>query len=117
MNTKLKVLNCNVNIYFNRTCLDQNLIPKYAQIKIRSHNKTITRQTETQAAKLRMKNEIKFLYSKKQHLNKTLCKLHLENAKQWGQLWNIIHNNITEKVEMRMRAKYTNLNNKDIYKM
>jgi hypothetical protein len=88
------------------------LIPKYAQVRIRSHNKTITRQTETQAAKLRIKNEIKFLYSKKQHLNKTLYKLHLENAKQWRQLWNTIHNNITEKAEMRMRIKYTNLNNK-----
>jgi hypothetical protein len=61
MNTKLKVLNCNVNIYFNRTCLDLNLIPKYAQVRIRSHNKTITRLTETQAAKLRIRNETLFV--------------------------------------------------------
>jgi hypothetical protein len=35
MNTKRKLLNCNANIYFNRTCLEQNLTPKYAQIHIK----------------------------------------------------------------------------------
>jgi hypothetical protein len=35
MNTKLKLLNCNANIYiyFNKKCLEQNLTPKYAQTK------------------------------------------------------------------------------------
>jgi hypothetical protein len=40
MNIKLKLLNCNANIYFNKTCLELGIIPKYAQtkIKINSHN-------------------------------------------------------------------------------
>jgi hypothetical protein len=35
MNTKLKLLNCNANIYFNRKCLEFSLTPKYAQTKIK----------------------------------------------------------------------------------
>jgi hypothetical protein len=37
MNTKLKVLNCNANIYSNKIHLEQNLSRKFAQI-----NKKIT---------------------------------------------------------------------------
>ena len=33
-NMKAKVQRCYSNIYFNRLCLKQDLIPKYAQIKI-----------------------------------------------------------------------------------
>jgi hypothetical protein len=33
-NTKLRILNCNANIYFNRTYLEENLKPKYANINI-----------------------------------------------------------------------------------
>jgi hypothetical protein len=32
MNTKNKLLNCNASIYFNRTCLEQNLTPKYSNL-------------------------------------------------------------------------------------
>ena len=31
-NLKLKVLNCNANIYFNKLCLNKNIIPTYAKI-------------------------------------------------------------------------------------
>jgi hypothetical protein len=41
MNMKIKLLNSNANIYFNRTCLKQNLTPQYAQIKLHSHNITL----------------------------------------------------------------------------
>jgi hypothetical protein len=68
MNTKLKLLNCNANIYFNRTCLDLNLTPKYAQTRINSHNKTCAKHLEGKVHKLCLKNEIKFLYTKKQNL-------------------------------------------------
>jgi hypothetical protein len=33
MNTKLKLLNCNANLYFNKKCLSENIIPKFAIIK------------------------------------------------------------------------------------
>jgi hypothetical protein len=69
MNSKLKLLNCNANIHFNRTCLERNLTPKYAHIKINSHYKTIINHTETQTRKIRLRNEIKFLYATKQGLS------------------------------------------------
>jgi hypothetical protein len=57
MNVKLKSLNCNENICFDRACIEQNT-PKRAQIKVDSRN-SITYGTE--------KYEL-------------LCIMHLENA-------------------------------------
>jgi hypothetical protein len=34
VNCKRKLLHCNANISFNKTCLKQRLVPKYACIKI-----------------------------------------------------------------------------------
>jgi predicted nucleic acid-binding Zn-ribbon protein len=67
---------------------------------------------EMKAAQLRIKNEIKFLYVKKQHLNKSLFALHLENAKKWGNLWDLIHRNLLDKIEDKVSAKYRNINKK-----
>jgi adenylate cyclase class IV len=75
MNTKLKLLNCKANIYFNRTCLHLNLTPKYAQTRINSHNKTFVIYLEDKIHKLLLQNEIKFLYTKKQNLNRSLYPL------------------------------------------
>jgi nitric oxide reductase activation protein len=98
MNTGLKLLNCNANIYFNKKCLEQNLTPKYAQTKIKVylHNKTRYIKTINKFQKIHLKNEIKFWYIKK-HLNKILYELRLENALKWNNLWNMIHSNIEMK--------------------
>jgi hypothetical protein len=32
-NLKMKIINCNVNTYFNRQCLNKKIIPNYARIK------------------------------------------------------------------------------------
>jgi hypothetical protein len=50
---------------------------------------------EPKFTKIRIKNEIKFWYIKIQTLNKALYTLHLQNANDWGSLWNIINQNIT----------------------
>jgi hypothetical protein len=63
LNTKLQLLNCNANIYFNKTCLEQNLEPKYTKVKIHSHSKAVTKRMKAQVQKLRIKNEIKFIYA------------------------------------------------------
>jgi hypothetical protein len=90
------ILCCNANIYFNKTCLKQNITPKYAQIHIKTANTLeAAKHTETQTRTLRVKNEIKFLYKKKQHLNKQLYDLHIQNANEWGNIWNIITNETT----------------------
>jgi hypothetical protein len=45
------------------------IIQKYAQINLAAYN-IAGKKTKTQAQKLRIKNEIKYLYRKKDHLNK-----------------------------------------------
>jgi hypothetical protein len=86
MNTKLKLLNCNANIYFNKTCLDLNLTPKYAQTKIKTHNKILRKHIEDKMHILRIKTEIKFWYTRKGNFNKILYQLHIQNVKQWGNM-------------------------------
>jgi len=66
-NQKLKLLVCSANIYFNKQCLVQNLIPAYAKVKVAATSpaaKFTTRKTHT----LRIKDEIRFLYKKKAQL-------------------------------------------------
>jgi hypothetical protein len=114
MNTKLKLLNCNANIYFNRKCLELNLTTIYAQIKLKMnpHNKIVNKKMIDKFQRTRIKNEIKFWYTKKQHLNKVLYNLPLLNGHIWKNLWNIIYQNIKTKIEQKMKTKYDTINNK-----
>lgn len=76
-NVKHKLLNTNQNIKFNKTCLDLQIIPKYVQIKIK--NKSFAAQkTKSVAEIFWIKQEIKFLYRKKNLLNSLLYMKHLE---------------------------------------
>jgi hypothetical protein len=84
MNSKRKLLHCKANINVNRKCLRMKLIPKYAQIKI-PINIEAAKKTLSQARALRIKNEIKFLYKKKQNLNIQLYHIHVHNANIWQQ--------------------------------
>jgi hypothetical protein len=58
-------------------CLEQNLTSKCAQ---NSHNKFMAKYVEEKIHKIRIKREIKFWYTKKQNLNKTLYNLHIKNT-------------------------------------
>jgi len=46
-----------------------------------------------------MKEEIKFLYAKKQHLNQQLLHTHFHLANQWQNSWPYIQISIEEKLE------------------
>jgi len=110
---KLKVLNCNANIYFNKQCLNKNIIPTYAKIKINIKNSsTAATKTKEKAQKMRLKEEIKFLYKKKEHLNGTLYKSNLEAAHEWGNVWPLIQEHLNYKINIIMDKKYKTLNNK-----
>ena len=61
------------NIYFNRQCLKQNLTPNYTKIKIPNVSPASI-LTKHKIVKLRIKDEIKFLYMKKEKLNNALYK-------------------------------------------
>jgi hypothetical protein len=78
------------------------LIPKYEQIKIPINNEAaekILSQTRT----LRIKNEITFLYKKKQSLNIQLYHIHIHYANIWQQTWKNIEQSINQKLQVEMK--------------
>ena len=79
-NLRIEVLKFCANIYFNRQCLKQGIVPKYAKIKIAytSPASIVTQKTT------RVTDYIKCLYKKKDMLNKSLYKVHLQAALERG---------------------------------
>jgi hypothetical protein len=61
---------------------------------------------------LRIKDEIKFLHAKKQHLNHQIYHLYLSLAKTWNNTWPYIQRTIEEKLQKETQSKYKNLDNK-----
>lgn len=70
------------------------------------------RNTKETAQCMCIKNELKFLYKKKQNINKELYRAHLHNAYTWNSIWEIIKEKINDKLEPLMRKKYENINKK-----
>jgi hypothetical protein len=69
------------------------------------------------ATKIRITQEVKFLYKKKQILNEELYDLHLACANDWQELWPQILNNIDNKLQNQIQLTYNMLNKKlDILK-
>ena len=78
-NLSTKVMKRCVNIYFNRQCPIKKLIPNYAKIKIpciSPEKETIQRKVQT----VRLKEEMKFLYTNKEKVNNELYRIHLKAA-------------------------------------
>jgi len=110
-NLRQKLLQCNANIFFNKQCLIHKVTPTYAKIHIPyTSPASITSQRKTQL--LRIKEEIRFLYKKKEHLNKELYKAHLQAATEWGSLWHIIQNSIADSSRTPMDRKYKTMKQK-----
>jgi hypothetical protein len=82
-NIKKKLVNCNANIYFNRQCYEKRLVPNYAKIKI-PINFPDAKFTQRKTQNSRTKDEIKYIYTKKQQLNHRLYYLYLSLANTWG---------------------------------
>ena len=91
-------------------------MPKYAEIKIKNSSKT-AKKVKIQAQKLWLKNEIKYLYEKKEKLNKILYKSHLEmlNNNNTINLYNI-YTYIEEKLKITA-IKINNKHNKKYNKL
>ena len=111
INTKRKLLTTNAHIWFNRTCQNKNITPRYANLKLKGSNNA-TKLTQKQLIKIRINNELKFLYIKKQNINNQLYKSHLENAQYWQTSWPLIENNINQKLNEESKKHYEKLNNK-----
>jgi len=87
-------------LFLNQQCSRKQLIPNYAKIKI-PNTSPAARFTQRKTRNLRMKDEIKYLYIKKQQLNRQLYHLHLSLANTWGNTWQYIQHTIEEKLNLK----------------
>ena len=101
---KRKLYKCNANIYFNKQCLKRHIIPCYAKIKI-PNTSPAHRHTQNKIPTIRIRDEIKYLYAKKQQLNSQLYQSHLLLANTWDNLWPTIQLNIEEKLHKETNTK------------
>jgi hypothetical protein len=112
MNLKGKLLQCNANTKFNKACCKENIVPKCAVIKVTGKTKA-SKYTKQKTQRLRIQNEIKYLYKEKQ-VNKDLYLSHLYNSNQWQKLWTHIEQNITDKLHLEIGTKLKKSSKKDI---
>ena len=104
-NLKEKLLKTNANIYFNKQCLTRQITPNFIKTKAPFSNHT-QKQTKIKIQKLQLKDEIKFLYAKKQNINKQLLHLHLKLAHTWGKLWPYIEETLNSNLSLKfLRCK------------
>jgi hypothetical protein len=106
-NLKKRLYNCNASIYFNRQCLKKHLTPNYANIKV-SNTSPAHKHTHHKIPAIRIKDEIRYLYSKKQELNQLIYHL----AHTWDNTWQYIYERIEEKLGKETKAKYRILDRK-----
>jgi hypothetical protein len=103
--------NCNASIYFNKQCIKRQLTPNYANIKV-PNTSPAHKHTQRKIPAIRIKDEIKFLYSKKQQLNLQTYYLHLTLANTSDRQWPHIRGIIEEKLNKEAKTKYINLDHK-----
>jgi hypothetical protein len=87
------------------------VIPKYANIKI-AHTSPATNITPKKTHITRIKDEIKFLYKKKEKLDSDLYRTHLQAAQEWDSVWYIILDIIRESINQELEKKYMILDEK-----
>ena len=102
---------CSANIYFNRQCLKNNIIPKYARVKV-PNTSPASQHTAQKAKVMRVKDELKFLHKKKETLNRALYRCDLQTAQEWGTYWNCIHEYILHRVNTDTEKKYKTMDDK-----
>lgn len=118
-NIKIKLLKTNLHIKFNKECIRNNLIPKYASIKINNNSKIATKIKE-RAQIMWLKEELRYLYMKKIELNKVLYLTHLKllnsiHAAQLNNLFRVINNyinDVLQRVYIKQDKKLRNLRSK-----
>ena len=99
-NLKRKLYNCKVNIYFHRQCLQKQLTPNYVRIKV--PNTTPAFKYKHKVPNIRIKDDIKYLYIKTQHLkNQQIYHLHLTLANSLNNTWPYIQHTTEEKLEKK----------------
>ena len=106
-----KLYKCNANIYFNKQCLKKQLTPSCANINV-PNTSPACKHTQKELPTIRIKGEIRYLYSKKQQINLQLYHLHLALANTCGSWWPHIQHTIEEKLRKDINSKYKTLDKK-----
>ena len=70
------------------------------------------KHTQQKTQNLRIKDEMKYLYRKKQQLNQKLCHLHFSLVDTWGNTWQYIQYTIEDKLKKIVQSKYKKLDDK-----
>ena len=86
------------SLHFSYTS-GHNVTPNYAKIKI-SNNFVSSEYTCTKILALKIKDEIRFLYVKKQNINQKLYHIHLELSNMWGNSWSYIDHTINDSLNI-----------------
>jgi hypothetical protein len=82
------------------------VIPKYANLKF-TNTSPAAQVTGNKAQILRVKNEIKFLFKRKERLNRELYTVHMKAAaNEWESMWATIQDSIHESMNHEMEKKY-----------
>jgi hypothetical protein len=77
--------------------LAKKIVPNYVNIKT-ANTSPAALVTTKKAQTIRIKDEIKFLYKKKEKLKHELYKIHLRTAQEWGNTWHIVHDSILNSI-------------------
>ena len=110
-NLRIKVMKCCANIYFNRQCLIKKATPKYAKIKI-PYTSAATNITQKKTQIIRLKDEIKFLYMKKEKQKNDSYRIQLKAANELGNTWYTILDSIHESINQELERKYKTIEEK-----
>jgi len=101
----------NFKFCFNKQCLVKKIVPNYVNVKI-ANTSPAALVTTKKAQITRIKDEIKYLYKKKEKLNHELYKIHPRTAQEWGNTWHIIHDSILNSLNKEMEKKYESIEDK-----
>ena len=91
--------------------IKQKLIPTFTKIKIPITSPAAV-HTQYKITKMRLRDEIKFLYIKKYTINKELHSIHLRLGKEWDKYWDVLQNSISESINKTIEQMYKKLNRK-----
>jgi hypothetical protein len=103
--------NCNSSIYFNKQCLKKGLTPSYRRIKV-PHTSPASKYMQQKISWTRIRDELKFLHIKKQHINQQILKIELFLANYWDRMWSHIQQSIEAKLKYTVHERYYILNTK-----
>jgi len=80
-------------------------MPNYARIKTPSTSPT-SEYIQQKTSPLRIKDEIKYLCTKKQQLNQQLLQLRIRLANSWNNQWPYMQHTIEENLKGKIKLKY-----------